>query len=161
MLEYGSPAERAEARMKAADAARDAKALGALAADMASIPSHVVPPCSCENTDAALGLPLEDAEPFDEMTGPMGHVLPGGYIMPSKANRPHDGRTPGTTTPSRTDAALSFDDYERARDAEFKAYTALLNVLKTHEQIEAAAAYSSAVLRSRQVLAAVRIGGAA
>jgi hypothetical protein len=23
-------------------------------------------------------------ERFDEMTGPMGHVLPGGYVMPSK-----------------------------------------------------------------------------
>jgi hypothetical protein len=36
--------------------------------------------------DAALGLPLEEPEHFDEMTGPMGHVLPGGYTMPSKAS---------------------------------------------------------------------------
>ena len=31
------------------------------------------------NDDGAMGL-----ERFDEMTGPMGHVLPGGYVMPSK-----------------------------------------------------------------------------
>lgn len=50
------------------------------------------------NDDAAMGLPAKrpitqyedpanyEVEGFDEMTGPMGHVLPGGYVMPSKVH---------------------------------------------------------------------------
>lgn len=100
MTENGTPLDRAETRMAKADAAIDAKALGALAADMASIPSHAVPPCSCENRDAALGLPL---------------VMVGSDAT-DRLKELTDGRTPGTTTPSRTDAA-SFSD-KMKRDAE-------------------------------------------
>jgi hypothetical protein len=113
----------------------DKKALNALAADMGL---H-----DPANVDAALGLPL---------------VMLGSDATARLNAITENGTKPGQV-PSRTDAALSFDDYERARNAEFSAWLALLAIISTPEQHAALAAYSAAVLNSRTVLAAVRIGG--
>jgi len=145
MMDPQTPSERAEMRMRAADAARDAKALGALAHDAGM----------CECRDAVLGLPTNrpitqyedpanyEIEPFDEMTGP------------------HDGTKPGAHTASRTDAAslsvAEATNKEHEAEAEHNAcgvvesaaWDVLVGSGLTDEQHKLLSAYHTRVYRTR------------
>ena len=113
----------------------DRKALDAIARDMGLHDGA--------NRDAALGL---EPERFDEMTWPIGPVLPGGYVM-----KPHDGTTPGPV-PSRTDAA-SLSETQARRDAcravERWAYRALLASGLTPFQLTLLKGYHDSVYHTR------------
>lgn len=118
------------------DDSHDRRALDAIAKDMGLHDGA--------NRDAALGL---EPERFDEMTGPIGHVLPGGYVM-----KPHDGTTPGPA-PSRTDAA-SLSDLVSRREAcrvvESAAWNALLESGLTREQLVLLGAYNDSIHATRK-----------
>ncbi len=110
------------------------RALNALAEDMASIPSHVVPPCSSEHRDAALGLPL--VMTGSDATDRLNEMI---------------GTTPGPK-PSRKDAA-SLSETQARRDAcravERWAYRALLASGLTPFQLTLLKGYHDSVYHTR------------